>query len=256
MLNAIHKVFVINLAHRTDRKELMMIRLLKMGFKEEQIQFVNATNRSTYSWALALHELGLVESKDNVDFTRFITKKYINRLKSKRISKEKLEDTKAQIGNFLSHVRVWSMVGKMKEYKHFLVLEDDIIPTKHWNTKTSNNLFLKSNYLPFMFVGDCWRRPDCQPIMSLPTIKCDDNFLEASYTQCLHAYIITTTFGYTIRGAFHNLFPLQPASDDWLPKFLIEYRIPFYIYNNPLIDQDDNLGTDIQFEEQPDKLVH
>lgn len=59
MINSINKVFVINLKEREDRRESMMVKLSKMGFPKEKIEFVEATTKSGDSWITSLKEIGI-----------------------------------------------------------------------------------------------------------------------------------------------------------------------------------------------------
>lgn len=270
MLHTIKKVYVINLEHRKDRKKYMMAKIQEMGIAKHKIKFIKATDRSEQSWLEALYEIGLLKNEDplTVNVHDFISDKYNKILNGDdEVVKKRI---KGIIGNFFSHLRVWCLIAKEKTFNSFLILEDDIIHTKYWDSIASNNLYSKIQYLPLIFLGDCWRK-NIKSKLALPDIYEDESQkspkrsisprkslrkspkkspkqrLVSYWTQCLHAYLVTTQFGLLIKGSFDKIFPMNVPSDQWLPDFLIKYNIPFYIYDKSIIIQNNDLGTDIQF---------
>jgi GR25 family glycosyltransferase involved in LPS biosynthesis len=227
----IDKVFIINLVSRTDRKNKMKKSLKLMGIPNNRIEFIPATTRELKSWKSALKEIGHKESID-----KSLHKTVLRKLSSKNQSVVKT--TSGEVGNFFSHIRVWNKVSKMKP-GNYLILEDDICPTKYWFQKSRDQLFnkIKNDYL-FLFLGDCWRS-GYEGIG--PIYKQGQQSLIRDFTYCLHAYMITPTFGMTIAsqcvGQSNALFPLNTPSDDWLPNYLMKYKMPWFIYKKPLIIQ-------------------
>ncbi len=239
MLSSIDKVYVINLKSRTDRRKLMKENLRNMGIPARKIEFVEATTRDKSSWDKALKEIGRTR------------KDFLSPSVSKKLNSKKVKGTQGAIGNSLSHIRVWSKVAQKKP-GYYMVLEDDVCSSKHWFEKSKDQLFDKiKNDFQFLYLGDCWREGYEDLTGYSPTQGSQK--LIRDYTYCLHAYIITPAFGMAIDSLCRNpsqrqLFPLLTIpTDKWLPKFLIDYKISWWIYKKPLIIQINELESDIPF---------
>ena len=246
LLDSIEHVFIINLKNRTDRKKSMIEKLKKIGLGLTKITFIEATNRTEESWSNALQEIFEINKIDPIEF---IGSSYRKKIKS---SKEKIRlKARGEIGVFFSHFRIWSIVSRMK-YGSYLVLEDDARPTDILFDSSTDILFKKviDARVPFLFLGYLF--PDCNGSVLAPlTIKGLNNSLMSCFVETLHSYVITPSFGLLVRGslvsdgAFSPL-PIEDPVDHFVPNFLIEYQIPFYVYKKPLFDQDVSFVSDIQ----------
>ena len=182
-------VLVINLKSRPDRRKNMNKVFKIMGIPKRKVKFIEATTRDDASWKKALKEVGYTGA-----FSSFLPKGYRTKVNS---SNEKTRNyARGQIGNFLSHLRCWSMVGEMKGYKNVLVLEDDVCPTKYWFDKSATNLFkkVKDDY-QLIYIGDCFKEDKLNTVC---TLKNGNNELVRQRASCNHACLINTTFGMII----------------------------------------------------------
>lgn len=245
MNDLIDLVLVINLKSRLDRKQHMKSMLKLMGISDKKIVFMEATTRDNESWKAALKEIGY-------DYNGFLNKSTINQTNSK--NKDIYNNIRGRIGNFLSHIRCWTKVGRFSEFKRVLVLEDDICPTKHWYSPNAVKLLEQvENDYQFVYFGDCFRLDDTA--LSKP-VSVKDQTLVRHWAECAHAYLITTTFGKIINSSHDVLFPLKLPSDNWLPSFLMYYRIPFYNFKHQLVIQNRSLyGTDIAVGDETDPAI-
>ena len=259
MLDSIDHVFVINLEKAKDRKEKCLERLKLMGFPSHKIEIIKATDRSEESWKDALIEIGLIDKRDRsqINVLDLLSPKYQKKIKSSEKQSEKRKKEvlhyKAVIGTFFSHLRIWAKIGLMQPFKYCLILEDDMKPSSRWNGTTADRLFNKVPYVPLLLLGHCYSQPDFKHERPLETIEDIDNILVSWFTQCLHAYLVTTTFGLMIRGSYQQIFPISVPVDEWLPKFLLKNTIPFYIFEKQLINQDLDFESDIQITMDKDK---
>lgn len=215
-------VFVINLETSKDRKSAMKKSLKTMGISSKKITFIKATDRTDKSWRKSLKEIGFR------DFHSFLSKSY-----QKKVTGKRQKFWRGAIGNFLSHLRIWTMIGSLKYSGRFLILEDDICPTKYWFSKESVKLLKKVPDAQFIYLGDCYRERN--KLKQRITVR--NNELLRGPADCLHAYMITTSFGMTIKGALDKFFPLRDASDSFLKYFMETYSIPWYNCKNALIVQ-------------------
>ena len=247
LLDSIKHVFIINLITRTDRKKQMTQKLKNIGLKNNKITFVSATNRSEESWADALKEI--FESNIPINPLDFINETFKKKINSSNVSINK--QARGEIAVFLSHLRIWSMVSRL-EHGSYLIFEDDAEPTDMLFNKSTDILFKKCLELrvPFIFLGYLF--PQCDA-GSLKPLKIEglDNSLISCFVEALHSYIIEPSFGLLVRGslvtdpAFSPL-PINDAVDHFVPNFLIDYQIPFYIFKRPLFNQDTTSQSDIQ----------
>jgi len=206
-----------------------------------------------------LDEIGLVDPRDRskVNVLDFIGPTYQRKIKTTKKQSEKRQKEvlhyKAVIGTFFSHLRIWAKIGLMKPFKYCLILEDDMKPSTRWNGITANKLFNKVPHVPFLLLGHCWPQVDKKHAVPLEPIEESDNVLHSHFSQCLHSYLVSTTFGLMIRGAYKQLFPISAPVDEWLPNFLIDNMIPFYVFKNQLINQDIKFESSIQITMDKDK---
>jgi len=242
MISEIDKVYIINLKNRTDRKREMNKILKIMKIPKTKIKYIEATNRNKTNWKKALKFLNY-----NKPFNTFLNKSTWNKVDKK----DNL--IKGQIGNFLSHLRVWSLIGKEKPGK-YLILEDDICPTKYWFRNRENKTLLnKVKDSQFIYLGDCFRSG--RSSVNISVGKSNQKLIRV-YAECLHAYIITNNFGRIINGSINiprEIFPLKLPSDNWLPNFLEFMNIPFYNFKIPLIIQNPNISGESSIEYEGDE---
>ena len=252
LLKSIKQVFIINLKHRTDRKKIMTERLKMINIPKNKITFIEATDRSEESWARALSEIYGFNISNPLDY---INKKYLKKIKSPN-EKTRLK-AQGEIAVFLSHFRIWSIVSNIKEGS-YLVFEDDAIPKPILFNSSTDTLFNKVKEVPFIFLGYLY--PDCSLKNSLLEIKSGSNSLFSCFVEALHAYVIRPSFGLLVKGSLlskdaYRPLPISEPVDHFVPNFLLNYDIPFYVYKKPLFDQDLDLGTDIQGYMDKDKKM-
>lgn len=239
MNSEIDKVYIINLKSRPDRRKHMSKILDIMKIPKSRVTYVDATDRNKINWKKALKSLDY-----NRPFDTFLNKSTWNKVHQDDNA------TKGQIGNFLSHLRVWNQVARQKPGK-YLILEDDICPTKYWFKNVENKRLLsKVGDAQFIYLGDCFRDGKSKINIS---VSGTDQKLIRMYAECLHAYMITNNFGRIIVGSINiqnEIFPLKLPSDRWLPGFLESMNIPFYNFKIPLVIQHPDLSgnSNIEYE--------
>lgn len=234
------KTFIINLEERTDRKKEMK-KILK-NFKRKS--FVKATNRKTSSIKDGLKKLGRNPSKN--DFS----KRYQRNMTS---SNEKImKKTRGIIANFLSHMRIWYKIGKSNQKGYFLILEDDAYPTEYFEMNEILLNKIKKYKIPFVYLGDCFRtryshkfvKPS---INKLITRRSRNNRLLPRFTECLHAYLVSDSFCKQFVKDVDQFFPISMPSDNFINVYFERNKIPFYVADKSLFNQNLDFGTDIQF---------
>lgn len=241
-------VFVINLESSKDRKSSMKKSLKLMGIPSKKITFVKATDRTDKSWKKALQEIGYSRKR----LGKFSNYSFLSKAYQKKVTGKRQKFWRGAIGNFLSHLRIWTMVGSMGSPGRFLILEDDICPTKFWFSNESTKLLKKVPDAQFIYLGDCYRERN--KLKYRITVR--NNELVRGPADCLHAYMITTAFGMTIKGALDVFFPLRDASDSFLKYFMEKYNIPWYNCKKALIVQKGDpsvIGAGTSYEQYYDK---
>jgi len=248
------KVYIINLKHRTDRKKNVSKHLINMGFSKKKIKFINATDRSQESWIKSLNEIFSNYSRPQIanseNIHHFIGKKYVDIIRNGTENERK--KVQGEIGCSLSHLRIHSMIYKQKIFGNYLILEDDIVPTKYWYDYGVNDSLINKSKSMLTYVGDCFRT-DVELNKKI-TISGSKQQLVSYITFCTHAYIINNAFSVVINGYLNKIFPLRMPVDWVLPSLLKDLRIPFYIFKEPLLDQDLSFETDIQMTGDDKKM--
>lgn len=248
------KVYIINLRERSDRKkEMKRILNEKNYFFPQNKIFVQATNRKNSSIKEGLKKLGRNGFYEN------FSKKYQRNMSSKNNEKI-MKKTRGIIANFISHMRVWYKIGKKEnsgKNSYSLILEDDAYPTEYFDVFFKDILAkVKKSGVPFVYLGDCFRtkyshkfvKPNVNKfLMKKSRKKGLENRLLPRYTECLHAYLVSDSFCKNFVKNIDQFFPISSPSDNFINQYFHTNKIPFYVVDKSLFDQNLTFGTDIQF---------
>lgn len=246
------KTYIINLKERTDRKKEMKRILEEIGIKN--YKFVNATNRKNSSIKEGLKKLkrktsGLIVKP----ISQSISKRYNSNIYSKN---EKInKKTRGIIANFLSHMRIWYKIGKEKGNTkgYSLILEDDAYPTEYFKENGELLNRIKKFDIPFVYLGDCFRTKYSHKFVDKKINKFlmkksrRKNSLLPRYTECLHAYLVSNKFCSDFVKNIDQFFPIKNPSDNFIMEYFSKNKIPFYVVDKSLFNQNLDFGTDIQF---------
>jgi len=235
------KTYVINLKERTDRKKEMKKILKNLNFKS--YKFIEATNRKNKSI-----QKGLKSIKRSNKISDNVSKKYIKNISSKKTKLNK--KIRGTIANFISHMRIWYSIGSKKgtSNNYTLILEDDAVPTPYFKDSSKLLTVIKNNKIPFVYLGDCFRTNYSHKFLRYSKkLTTKNNKLVPKYTECLHAYLVSNSFCKQFVRDIDQFFPISMPSDNFLNKYFYENKIPFYVANKSLFNQNLDFGSDIQF---------
>ena len=252
-------IYIINLAHRTDRRAHIRKQMKLLGVPTSQFTFVKATDRSWKSQQSALLELGFPEthlpergisgpfrSKDRKRDARKISN-FMNRREVvyRRIqSRNSAMKNKglAELAVTLSHARIWhkTMLGS---HKRVLVLEDDACLASTFPQSDFKYLLTRATReMPerkLVLLGYCY------PRNTRILMQGKYNLLEQGHYYCMQSYIITPKIA---EKMLQMVFPVvDPVDVLFSMTELMKYSITF---KNPIFNQSPEEGakSDIQLE--------
>lgn len=244
------KVYIINLKDREDRKKEMIKIFNSFSKNLFDYKFIEATNRTNKSIKEGLIKL------NKKGFLNNFSKQYQRKMFSE--NEKIMKKTRGIIANFISHMRIWYKIGTSEKNKKWsLILEDDAFPTDNFNIFFKPFMTkIKKYNVPFVYLGDCFRTKYSHKFMksSINKIlmkksrkKSRNNRLLPRYTECLHAYLVSTEFCREFVKNIDQFFPISKPSDNFINEYFYNNKIPFYTFDKSLFDQNLTFGTDIQF---------
>lgn len=245
------RICIINMKTRTNRRIQSEKILSTLNVPSSKITIVNATT-PTNDYVKILNNIGInVKSMSDIlgakrlrDLKWHESKKNISE-ESKTYYKKYMVETAVS----LSQIRVMKMAEKNNET--ILILEDDFGPLKEFYDVYAHKMHRQLDY-DVLYLGDCssMRSGSSKTVMSGP-----NNKLIQRHTVCHHAIAFRPSFS---EKALHlkknGLFPLDYPIDDQLGFYMSKRKIPFGIFNKPLMTQDVELGAMSNIQEK-DKLL-
>jgi GR25 family glycosyltransferase involved in LPS biosynthesis len=252
----IDHIYIINLAHREDRRQHIHKQMMALGIPTSKYSFVKATDRSWESQRAAFLELGFATEQ-------LPQEGYLSKLKSDKPKIRNVIDTKATIYRriasrnrdmrnkglaeaavTLSHARIWHHIMKHGEANtRCLVLEDDACVAREFE-KTDLKFLIEKAAKEYpqrdlVLFGYCW------PDNTKKLLQGPHNSLEYGSYYCMHSYVMTPDL---CKLFLSKLFPITDAVDNLFNDRTIISRM--LVFKDPVFYQSEESGTksDIQLE--------
>jgi GR25 family glycosyltransferase involved in LPS biosynthesis len=250
-------IYILNLAHREDRRVHIRKQMDYLGIPKSQYSFVTATTRDWESQRQGLLELGF--DKEDIPQKKYLGNRNKNDQKLFRdlISKGDLVDRRiksrdpqmrnkglAEFAITISHARIWNHIASYgEEGKHYLILEDDACVTK--NIEKSDFKFLITKAKKEFPKRDLILTGYCYPDETRVLIEGPNNAVETGAYYCMHSYGMTPS---TSRLLLSKIFPVQEPVDTLFEKFHKDVQERLLVFKEPLFYQSDEVGaiSDIQ----------
>lgn len=222
--NYVDHVYIINLAHRADRRRHIRRQMRYLGIPKSKYTFIQATDRSWASQRSALLELGMSESDLPSAEGEGLLAKYHTRdyqllgsfLKPKSIvyrrarNKNQRPKGLAEIAVTLSHARIWNRVLKQAKggQSRTLILEDDACLSDTFARSDVKTLLTQAQKefpsRELVVLGYCY------PNNTYELARSKYNVLESGQYYCMQSYIITPRIAKIMLSA---AFPIEEPVD-------------------------------------------
>ena len=138
------------------------------------------------------------------------------------------------IGCYLSHLNIWKKLQKDHKHNHYLIFEDDTLPTIQRNDMNKLLKQVPDDWDIILF-GGMYNKG-----------KKDEPFVKCTYFYCLHAYLINKN---KLDMLISEALPMTMQIDSWMSLLIKEGRLNVYGINNSswVQNTEGNLNkTDIQ----------
>lgn len=241
------KIYIINMKNKPERKAQSIKILKTLHVPSSKIKILNASTPAKGETGLIkeLQKLGLKGSS----LKAYLGQKRYRDLKWHESRKDRFAESKTMHRKILIELAVSiSQLRVVKRSMDFqetiLMLEDDFGPTSHFYNIDSHRLHRQINW-ETLYLGDC---SSMRSGSTKVVLKGKDNSLIQRHTVCHHALAFRPTMGQRLLKK-KPITPFDFAIDDELGYYLGEYKVPFAIYNKPLMVQDVDLGTKSNIQE-------
>ena len=241
------KIYIINMKNKPERKA-QSIKILKMlHVPSTKIKILNASTPSKGESGLIkeLNKLGLKGSS----LKSFLGEKRHRDLKWHESRKERFAESKTYHRKILIELAV--SISQLRVIKHgmdnnetVLMLEDDFGPTSHFYNIENHKLHRQVNW-ETLYLGDC---SSMRSGATKTLIRGKNNKLIQRHTVCHHSLAFRPSMGKRLLQK-KPIVPFDFAIDDELGHYLGKYKVPFAIFNKPLMVQDVDLGTKSNIQE-------
>lgn len=248
-------IYIINLAHREDRRIHIRKQMEFLNIPTSQYSFVKATDRSWDSQRAALLEIGLAPNL----VSRHGYFQNPNTLDSRKLSyiidkhhdvyskiHSRYTDVKnqglAEVAVTLSHARIWHHIAQNGHpNKHYLILEDDACLTRSFATSDFQTLIRQG--MKTYPKRDLFLLGYCFPDRTRTLIRGPHNSLQSGSYYCMHSYMMTPTLCTFFLSKF---LPIRKPVDDLFNHKDVRERM--LVFKDPIFYQNEETGvsSDIQ----------
>jgi GR25 family glycosyltransferase involved in LPS biosynthesis len=246
--------YIINLAHRGDRRKHIRGQLRLLGFHPGQYSFLKATDRSWTNQRKGLLEVGVTKGLPSPSLKSLdqITDPSLTStfLSDKSVVWKRIHDAKkknqglAEVAVALSHARIWAKVAEMHKDSRVMILEDDACISSTFPTCEFRTLMLKAaaNFpqRELVILGYCY------PEQTKVLLESRFNVLEVGRYYCMQAYIVTPAIA---KLMLKMAFPLRYPIDGLFQETILMDKA--FVFKNPLFNQsaEEGVTSDIQTAE-------
>tara|TARA_B110000977_G_C11084488_1_gene494129 strand:- start:502 stop:2157 length:1656 start_codon:yes stop_codon:yes gene_type:complete len=241
------RIYIINMKSKPERKAQSLKILKTLAVPNHKIKVITATtpNRGPKVLVKELQKLGLNGSslRNYIGHRRYSDLKWHGMRKdTHRESKIMYHKILVELAVSISQLR--AIKKGMDKNETILMLEDDFGPTSHFYNPNTHKLQREITW-ETLYLGDC---STMRSGRSKLLIKGMYNSLIASRTVCHHSLAFKPSMGRRLLKK-KPITPFDVAINDELAYYLDEHKIPFAIFNKPLMIQDVELGTKSDIQE-------
>jgi hypothetical protein len=238
------RIYVINMKSKPERKAQSLKILKYLAVPSNKIEIITATTPEK-GLVKELQKLGL---KGNTLKNFLGEKRYTNLVwhngRKETIAESKIMHRKIliELAVSISQLRVLKLA--MQKNETVLMLEDDFGPTNHFYNPDTHKLHRQINWETLYF-GDCSSMRSGQKSI---LIKGEKNNLITSHTVCHHSLAFKPSMGQKLLLK-KPITPFNLPINDELAYYLGKHKVPFAIYDKPLMIQDVELGAQSNIQE-------